>query len=1052
MSDARQATPCRVEMCGGLHMEVAGEPVVLMRVQKVGELVAFLCCHLGRTLNREEIAERLWPDADPEVGRNRLRFTLTCLRKYLEPAGVPRGSVLIAGRNHIAIGSETASSDVEDFRQALHRASIANNLEAKADALKTATQTYHGDFMSGYYADWIEEERERLSEGYANAACELAITLEELGDLSGAHESAAIAVAADPWREEAHRCLMRVHLARGETAEAIRHFASLKRNLEENLGVEPAPETRAIVAALPHGGQDGARTQGVRPKRQRLARPVDDLDTPPAIGEGKAVEKPARSGRLPDYFTKFLGRERELEDLFGLIADDSCRMITLTGLGGIGKTRLAVETGRGLSSSGTPVVYTDLLVSTDPDLILESIAAACGIRTLPGFTTMERLSAFFAGQKGILLLDNCEHLLPAVADVAQLLLIAAPTLTILATSRITLDLPGETEYAVNPLPVPTDEEPGDVIEWDSVRLFVQRARLVRPGFAVTRGNAKDLAHICRALEGIPLALELAAAWSGSLAPSQMINRLGGILDLLVSRRTEFHERHRTLRTVLDESYNVLPIEAKQLFLKLGVFRATWTPDAAEQVCGPETLRWLEHLRRCSLVSVQTTGDRTRFRMLEPVREYAWAKLNDAQQDELAKRHAEVFRDFGQKARHYLDGPDADMWLDRLAENEPNIVAAVEWCLSDQKHPEIGVGLAEALRGFWEMRGYQAKMCHWLLELLAQVPADAPYAKARALGCASYMAKLQGDYGQAYSLLNQAVSLFRAVGDDLRLGFNLCLLGQLAQHTGKAAAAIELHRESLEILQRIDHAWGIAMTQSSTGKILAYQAKYDLARPITLESLEAYRRMGDRTATATVLGIAALILYFEGNLESAKAVEQECLAIRTEINRPWGIANSLIGLGRIAFREGDAETCKDCLGEGLQIYQKIGDLWGIAFGLHWTGASGRLTGNPAAADNLREALRYRAQVGIPAEIAETLEAIALGLADTNPTAAVSLIAAATTIREKAGTPVPNVDRADLETATQELLAQLSEGRFERAYQRGGAFQTGEAVAFGLGIGS
>lgn len=1051
MTDARQASPCRVNLFGGLQIEVAGESVILMRVQKVGELVALLCCHLDRSLNREEIAERLWPGVDPETGRSRLRFTLSCLRKYLEPAGVPKGSVIIAGRNHIALSSATVSSDVSDFRSALHRAAVAADQGAAAAALNAATQSYGGDFMSGYYADWIEDERERFSDAYSNAVCELALALELSGDLSGAHEAAIKAVATDPWREDAHRCLLRVHVARGETAEAIRHFADLKRSLADELGVEPAPETCAIVSGLPAKSLDASRQSTAMSKRRRIPAGSRDSDAVPPQVDSVPPDRASRSGRLPDHFTKFLGRERELSEISAMLDGESTRLITLTGLGGIGKTRLSIETGRRFAVAIAPVVYVDLLVAADPGLILESIALACGIRTLPGFTTLERLVAFFAGGRRLLLLDNCEHLLPDVSSIVHLLLTEIPTLTCLATSRVTLDLAGETEYPVGPLPVPADGDPEEMIGCDSVRLFVQRARLVRPGFAVTRSNAEDLGHICRALEGIPLALELAAAWSGTLSPSQMRERLGSILELLVSHRAGFRERHRTMRTVLDESYSLLPEEAKDVFLRLSVFRATWTADSAESVCGPETLRWLEHLRRCSFASVQVSADRTRFRLLEPVREYAWAQLNADQRSDLAMRHAQVFRDFGQTARDYLDGPGADEWLDRLASDEPNIVAAADWCLGDQKHPEIGVGLAEALRGLWEMRGYQAERCRWLMELLVQVPDQSPAAKARALGCASYMARLQGEYQHAFKLLEQAVTLFRQVGDDLRLGFNLCLLGQLAQHLGQADSALSLHRESLDILRRIDHAWGIAMVQSSTGKVLAYQGKYEQARPVVLESLETYQRMGDRTATATVMSIAAMILLFEGNLDSAKGVEQESLAIRRGINRPRGIAHSLISLGRIAFREGELDRCRDLVHEGLAIYEKIGDLWGIAYGYHCLGLSARLDGDTAAAGSLRDALRYRAHVGIPAEIAETLEAIALAIQTAEPTASVSLIAAAATMREGAGAPVPSVDRSDLAEATRALRTALGAAGFDRAYERGRGFRRGEAVAFGLGIG-
>jgi tetratricopeptide (TPR) repeat protein len=314
-----------------------------------------------------------------------------------------------------------------------------------------------------------------------------------------------------------------------------------------------------------------------------------------------------------------------------------------------------------------------------------------------------------------------------------------------------------------------------------------------------------------------------------------------------------------------------------------------------------------------------------------------------------------------------------------------------------------------------------------------------------------MARLQGDYRQAFALLGQAVTLFRESGDDLRLGFNLCLLGQLAQHLGESASALELHAESLAILRRISHAWGIAMVQSSTGKMLAYQGKLDQARPVVLESLETYQRMGDKTATATVMSIAAMVLFFQGNLDAAMAVEQESLGIRREINRPWGIAYSQISIGRIAFYQGDLDNCVASIREGLATYETIGDLWGIAFGYHCLGMTARRTGDVAASHRLQDALRFREHVGIPAEIAETLEAIALGVEEADPASAVSLIAAAATIRERAGAPVPIVEQPQLTEAAVALRSGLGDAKFKRAYERGRGFSTGEAVAFGLGVG-
>lgn len=1050
MADQQQLRPCRVVMCGRFNVVVAGERVPLVRVQKACELLALLSLHLGRADNRDEIVELLWPGVDPSTGRNRLRFTLSTLRNMLEPLGVPRGSVIIAGRNQIAVSGDAISTDVSDMQFALRRATGAADPSEKAGLLAEALQCCNGEFMAGYYADWIETDRKHIASQFVDAACALAEILQDAGDFDGALNAALKAVGADPWREEAHRSVLRAHMARGEAAEARRHFSKMERAFRTELGVDPGPETRKLLTDV-----GGAHTAGSLRSdaglHGRAASPTSSSGESTSAGASADGDAPlvGRRRTLPVYFTKFLGRESELDEVIGLLDDRSNRLTTLTGLGGIGKTRLAVEAGQSYKGGETnPPLYVDLLTCSRPSMLFDAIAAACGLRSLLVRPAFERIVEHFSAAPALLILDNFEHLLPEGASLVQSLMEEVESLSCLVTSRLALEVAGEVEFPVGPMDVPPTAQPTDMSRSASVQLFLHRARLVKPDFSVTERNAADIAHICRTLEGIPLALELAAAWSASLSPGQMKERLGRPMELLVSHRAGFQERHRALRTVLDQSFSLLPLEAKDAFVCLSAFRATWTAEAAEAVCGGEALSWLDLLRRRSLVVSIGATDRMRFRMLEPVREYAWECLDEARRAESAARHAKFYHDLGQTAREYLDGPDAEDWLTILAAEEPNIVAALDWCLDDQRDPDTGVGLAEALRGLWEMRGYEAERCRWMMTRLARVAGPTPLSQARALGCASYMARLQGDFRQALRLLEHSVALFRESGDDVRLGFNICLLGQLAQHTGDGESARALHRESLAILRRIDHEWGVAMALSSTGKTLAIQGRYDEARPLIIESLEEFRRMGDSTAVATVLTTVALIEYAEGSLDASRALEEESLEIRRTLNRPWGIAYSLTSLGRVCLREGSLAQCRALVSEGGAIFDKIGDLWGIAYARHYMGIVAHLSGDSSACRLLGEALRYRQHAGIPGEIAETLEAIASARSISDPGPAVQLIEAAAALRRRAGVPVPPVERRDLASAVSDIKSALGDEAYATAVAIGQQLDTEGAIASAL----
>ncbi|HEY3267317.1 MAG TPA: tetratricopeptide repeat protein [Armatimonadota bacterium] len=1047
------ATPCRIEMLGGLRLLIAGRTIVRFRSVKVAELLALLACHPDRPMSRDAVVEALWPEVDPDKGRNRLRFTLSCLRRQVEPVGVPQGTVVSAGRSHLTLRGDNVSTDLAEFEASVRAADRASDDGVRIEALRQAAGLFAGPFMEGFYETWIEERRERLSESILTVLGELARLLEDRNDLAGALDAARRAVALDPWREEAHRSILRVHLARDERAEALKHYAHVEQTFMDDMGVAPAPETRALIANLLSGSHPAADSAKPLPAPSRRAASSRagggrDRSRSPITVEVSLAGRDAKleAVRLPAFFTEFIGREREIEELLAVLESDGGRLLTLTGPGGIGKTRLSVEVARQLQArDGRLVVFVDLLPYGDPAMLMDAVMAACRLRSLPGVDALDQVESFFGPGPAIMVLDNFEHILEGAREAVMAIQERLPDLTCLVTSRRPLETPGESVFPVPPLGVPDDRDAEKVQHQSSVRLFVNRARLVRTDFALTQRNAGDIASACRRLEGVPLAIELAAAWSGVLTPMEICSRLEKPLALLVSRRRDFPDRHRALRIVLDETADLLTEAARAFFPSLAVFRGGWDVEAAEAICGADALLNLDELRRCSMLLTEERDGRTRFRMLETLREYARERLPADDWDALANRHAEYYRSLGEAARDRLDGPEAEEWLDRLAAEEANIAAGVEWCLAGPGDVETGVALGEALRGLWEMRGFQVERCRWLAALLIPAKAAGPAVWARALGCASYMRRLEGDHKQALRLLEQSVELFRSVDDDLRLGFNLCLLGQLAHATGDPAAALRYHEESLEILERIDHTWGVAMTLSSLGKALAYQGEYSRARELAQMSLDVYRRLEDRTATATVLSVLALALFFQGELDASEARERESLELRTQINRPWGIAYSMSCLARIARYRPIDEDPDALLERSLAVFLGLGDMWGVAFAYHQIGVGRLSAGDPSAIDHLTKALELRRGVGNVGEMAETLESISRALIDSDPPAAATLWGAAAGLRKAAGVPVPAVDLDTVRPVEDALVDALGGVRYSRLVQGGAALSSDEAVA-------
>ncbi len=766
---------------------------------------------------------------------------------------------------------------------------------------------------------------------------------------------------------------------------------------------------------------------------------------------------PAYTSNLPVQLTAFFGREDELVRLEELLLEEERRLVTLTGPGGSGKTRLALEAAGPLSEAFRGAVWlVELQDLTDPQLIVDAVVVSLGLPRLPEVEPLEQASAALSRQRSLLVLDNFEHLVDEGSAVVHTLLERIPMLTCLVTSRRRLGLTGEREFLVAPLPTPSgDESPEGLMRFASVELFVDRAQAVRPDFQVTERNDRSVAELCYRLEGIPLALELAAARAQVFTPAQMVAELEHRFDFLVSRKRDVDGRHRTLRAAMDWSYRLLTPELQRFFAQLSVFRGGWTGEAAKEVCDePRALEYLEELRACSLILAEESADGAgamRFRMLETLREYAREQLSPKEQAALSQRHAEHYLALAEEAEPKLGGPEQVVWLDRLETEHDNLRAALHWYMIAESGAEAGLRLAAALGRVWYKRGYWSEGRARLREVLARAEAAGRTAvRATALSRAGSLASGQGDYAAARALHEESLAIRQELGDQRGIAVSLHGLGLVAYYQARFAAAGALLEESLAIRRDLEEKQGIAASLTDLGVVAYHQGDYEAAHSVWEESLAIQREAGDRPGIAESLVHMGTLAIVKGDYARARGLVEESLAAARESGEKPRIAWSLNEAGNVAFCQGDYAAARALHEQSLATFGDLGYKRGAAFSLHGLGLVAAAQGDYASARSLfEESLATRSELGDQRGIPECVEGLAgVQGAQKQPERAARLFGAAEAVREAIGAPLRPNERDRYDGAVAALRAALGKDAFEAAWAAGRAMTVEEAVAYAL----
>lgn len=886
----------------------------------------------------------------------------------------------------------------------------------------------------------------------------------------------------------------------GEYAGPTRHRAMRLARLGHGGQILLSTRTREpLQSALPEGvslqklGQHKLLAVERPEPIFQILHPALPGDFPPL----RTTQAPATN--LPVQLTSFIGREQEQALAGTLLA--RAPIVTLTGSGGCGKTRLALQVAADLRdgyADGTWLV--ELASLSDQALVPQAVATTLGLREEPGRPLLATILGALGSRQMLLVLDNCEQLVGACAELAVALLQGCPHMQLLATSRERLGIRGETIYRVPSLALPAAGQQPTVAElgqYAAVQLFVERARACRPAFTLGADNAGVVAQICARLDGIPLAIELAAARIGSLSVETIAARLDQSIGLLTGGPRDVLPRHQTLRATLDWSWELLSGREQMVLRRLAIFSGGWSLGAAEAVCAGEGIEgWamaemLDGLVGKSLVGLDETAAGTRYALLETVRQFGLERLDAA--GELAatrERHLSWCLELAQEAEPALTGPEQQAWATRLEAEHDNLRAALTRSVQEGHQPASGLGLASMLWRFWLMGGHLGEGQRWLERALATTSVTPIATRASALLGAGNLSHRHGDYQKAGTLYRQGLALQRELGDrhgiagalnglglvawslgdyaEARLAFeeslalgrelglgrgianSLVNLGNVANSQGDFQRARSLYEEGLAQFRAVGDTFNMATSMNNLADLAAYQGDFELAARLQRESLALRREMGDTTGIAQSLSNLGKAIYLQGDAVQGMALLEESVTLNREIGDSQGLASALSNLGNLVYHQGEYERAEAVCAESLALARRAGSKENIVIALTGLGRAAHRRGIPTHAFSLhRQGLVLAREIGNSGLVAHALEGLAGAVAIQGGAAqAARLLGAAEQLRESLGAALWAGERLEHDHAVRAVCETLDERGFAAIWAEGRALPLEHAVALAL----
>lgn len=856
-------------------------------------LFAYLILHAGKSHRREKLAGMLWPDSLEETARDNLRHALWRVRKALATASATR----FLHADDVSIRFEDSS----DFW--LDAAALeAIGDDSSADDLIKVLSEYQGELLPGFYEEWVALEREHVASTFEHHMARLMSLLQQekrwLDILDWAERWIKLGQKPEP----AYRALMFAHAAKGDMSKVAATYERCAKSLRE-FGIEPSEQTKELYQKIKSG--------------KEMPRSVRATSVP--------AEKEI-SSNIPVPLTSFVGREQELKEIAGLLS--ASRLLTLTGSGGVGKTRLAIHTANDLIGKFKDgVFWVGLVGVSDENLIPQVIAGSLNVREVSDEPLMETLKTYLKPKQVLLVIDNCEHLIRDCAHYVEQLLAACPKLKILATSIEALGIFHETTWQVPSLPLPEMQRslsPRELQSYSSIELFNARAGNARNSFVLDERNASSVAQICHRLDGIPLALELAAARIKVLSVEEIAARLDDRFSLLTAGSRTAVPRHQTLRATLDWSHDLLTEAERVLFRRLAVFAGGFTLEAAESVCSQgmkqsDILDLLGRLVDKSLVVVEQVSDlgETRYRLLETIRQYALEKLAGAgEARETRDLHLEFFAQLAEFAEPKMFGWESPRWYRKLDQELDNIRTALEWATNSGK-ADVALNVDGSLVYFWFAHGLGGSEWHdRVQQALSRPEGKKPsLARAKALNGLGFMYWADVYPTDRRSELEEALRIGKEMNDPRTVATALRTLGLLENIQGNYAEARTHLEQSLEIWRELglEGKTGSTWTLIFLGDAALNHSNPDWARSLYEETVAFLRELGDLNFLAYSIRRLAQLLWHEGRYDDAIVQLQESLKLNQDVADPRGVVACLAGFAAVAVGRGQFPRAAQVMG-------------------------------------------------------------------------------------------------------------------------------------------
>jgi predicted ATPase/DNA-binding CsgD family transcriptional regulator/transcriptional regulator with XRE-family HTH domain len=821
-----------------------------------------------------------------------------------------------------------------------------------------------------------------------------------------------------------------------------------------------SPSSGPIFIALSEGAIKEVGANALTPESRTSPLTTSSTHFPPTakiVSRQRAIPEQIPKHNLPIQITPLIGREQELKDACALLLRPETRLLTLTGAGGVGKTSLGLQIATNLLDIFVDGVYFVSLASiSEVDLVLYTIAQTLGFGEAGKQSPLELLKDNLRGKELLILIDNFEQV-AAAAPLLEELIATCPKLKLLVTSRTVLHSRNEQEFPVPPLALPNLKNlPGveELSRFAAVSLFIQRSQVAKPDFRMNNSNAHAIAAICVHLDGLPLAIELAAAWIKLLPPQTLLARLGPRSEILTNRGRNVPIRQQTLRNTLIWSYNLLDAQEQWLFRILSIFVSGCTLEAIEVICNSldSTTKnilgtTISLIDKNLLQQIEQVKGVPRLMMMATIREYGLECLASHGQVEVTRRaHALYYLKLVEEIEPKLVGVEQQSWFEVLEREYENLQAALHWSV-ERGELEIALRLGGALWRFWLVRGYVSEELLWLEQAIQGIKEVKASVRAKALISAGALAYHRGDIVRAMSFCRESLALFQDLGEIQGVAYSLHRLGLIASQSSDYSAAQSLEEEALQLFKEVGDKAGIAYSLTDLAYVAMDQGEFVRARSLAEEGLALFRSLGDKRGIVYSLLRLGRVYYFsQEDQVRAYALAEEAQKIAKEISYKWGVASSLGLLGQLTLNQGDISRARSLLEDALVIRRELGDRWGIAWGLYSLGWVEFNQSNYSAAKALFEecfmVLRELNDMELMASVLEALGGVVSSQGD--PTWAAQLWGAAESLRETINAPITPVNRETYERFVAAARAKLSKKDFSEAWAVGRTMAPGQAI--------